>query len=281
MCLPRFSSGITLMLVFWSLLATAAPVDTVRVYSHALNRNIPAVVIQPRAKAPDEGFPILYLLHGFGGNYALWINKVPQLQDLCDKYGCIIVCPDGGRTTLYFDNPFDTTYQFETHFIRELMPWVESHYPVRRDRQFRAISGLSMGGFGAFYLASRHADLFGAAGSMSGALNVDALAQYSTLGRKDTTCCRIRWNAFATPEKVALAMECGTKDYLLAANRTAHQKLLDLGIPHDYTERPGKHEWEYWQNAIRFQLLFFRNYWDNAENNSPEQPTAAREWAVK
>ncbi len=246
-----------------SLITSAATVDTIRVFSKVMKKEVPAVVISPARNAAVKDFPVLYLLHGFGGNYRLWITKVPQLQQLADKYGCIIVCPDGGYTTLYFDNPLDSNSRFETYFIQELMPFVESRYPTRNDRRYRALSGLSMGGFGSFFLASRHTGLFSSAGSMSGVLDLKPFAAPVLAGKTtiDSTCCIVNWEGLKTGN-LKLAFECGADDYLLAVNRNVHKRLTSMNIAHDYTERPGRHEWNYWKNAIEYQLLFFRKYWD-------------------
>lgn len=263
---------LSILLCCLQLVAAAGSVDTVRVYSHSMKKEIKAVIIQPIEKGKGISYPVLYLLHGFGGNSGLWITKVPELQQLADKYGCVIVCPDAGYTTLYFDNPLDSNSRFETHFISELMPFVESHYPVSRERKYRAISGLSMGGFGAFFLASRHMELFGAAGSMSGVLDLKPFSGNKLAVKQgiDSTCCSVNWDNFIPPKvsdstrhgQTRLIIDCGLDDYLLAVNRNVHKRLANQKIAHDYTERPGRHEWGYWKNAIEFQLLFFRKGWD-------------------
>lgn len=259
--------------------APSGRVDTLSIQSQAMKKPMKFVVIQPSVQAPEGGFPVVYLLHGMGGRYDLWVTKVPQLQSAADRYGCLIVCPDGGRQTFYFNNPFDSSYRFETHFVQELIPYIDQHYPTNKDRKFRAISGLSMGGFGALFLASRHPALFAAAGSMSGALLVDNMTKtiLAKNGRpaSDTACCAIDWNrlqAYSSSDStrtqtIALSLECGTEDYLLSANRAARKKLIDLKIAHEYTERPGKHTWDYWQNAVDYQLLFFRKRWDSFLQN--------------
>lgn len=252
----------------------AGTVDTLSLYSAAMKRDMKFVVVEPSAKAPQGGFPVVYLLHGMGGTYNLWITKVPELQSAADRYNCIIVCPDGGRNTFYFNNPLDSTYRFETHFIEELIPYVDKNYPTAKDRKFRAVAGLSMGGFGSLFMASHYPQLFASAGSMSGALMVDQMTR-AILARKgdrhsDTSCCQINWDRLKEyntadtlrEHTIALALECGTEDYLLQANRAAHRRLSELQIAHDYTERPGKHTWPYWQNAIDYQLLFFRKRWN-------------------
>ncbi|MBC6492363.1 alpha/beta hydrolase [Flavihumibacter stibioxidans] len=263
---------IALSLTFFH--SRAGKIDTLSIYSAAMKKDMKAIVIKPSSQPPSQGYPVLYLLHGMGGAYNLWITKVPELQQAADRYGCMIICPDGGRMTLYFDNPIDSSYRFESHFIKELIPYIDANFPTAKDRRFRAIAGLSMGGFGSFFMASKYPELFAAAGSMSGALNVDNISK-TVLARNnasmaDSSCCSINWNNLQkhnsgdsiSGQKLALAMECGLDDYLLPVNRSVHRKLMELRVAHDYTERPGRHDWNYWQNAIDYQLLFFRKRWD-------------------
>ena len=63
-------------------------------------------------------------------------------------------------------------------------------------------------------------------------------------------------------DSVAIIIDCGVDDFIIEMSRVAHQKMLSLKIPHDYIERPGKHNWPYWRTAVEYQLLFFRNYFD-------------------
>lgn len=65
-------------------------------------------------------------------------------------------------------------------------------------------------------------------------------------------------------DSLAIIIDCGTEDRILEMSRMAHKKMLALNIPHDYTERPGKHDWNYWRTAIEYQLLFFKNYFDKS-----------------
>ena len=84
----------------------------------------------------------------------------------------IIVCPDGGFGSWYWDSPVDAGSQYETYVSNELVTWIDSKYKTIKTRKGRAITGLSMGGQGALYLAFRHQDIFGAAGSMSGGVDI-------------------------------------------------------------------------------------------------------------
>ncbi len=87
----------------------------------------------------------------------------------------MIVCPDGGYTSWYFDSPVDSTYRFETFVGTEVPEYMDENYRTIADGRGRAITGLSMGGHGGLFLAFRHADLFSACGSMSGALHVSVI----------------------------------------------------------------------------------------------------------
>ena len=61
-------------------------------------------------------------------------------------------------------------------------------------------------------------------------------------------------------DSLALIIDCGVSDFFYPDNRKVHQKMLELKIPHDYIERPGNHSWNYWANAVEFQLLFFHKF---------------------
>ncbi len=61
---------------------------------------------------------------------------------------------------------------------------------------------------------------------------------------------------------MAVIFDCGTEDFFYINNHALHEKMVQLKIPHDYIERPGKHEWAYWKNAVQYQLLFFCNYFE-------------------
>ncbi len=266
---------LSLVLLFICFLQAsfAAIVDTVEIHSTAMNKARKAVVIIPgKTKKPKEAFPTLYLLHGHGGNYSNWIRRVPQLADYADQYNILIVCPDGEVNSWYFDSPIDSSMRYETYIAREVPAYIEANYPVIKDRKARAISGLSMGGHGGLFLGFRHANFFGACGSMSGALVIEMITRgYGVDQRLGDTANKQRYiehsimkemENYSKTDSLAIIMDCGTEDFIIAMSRLAHQKMLTLKIPHDYIERPGRHDWRYWGNAIQYQLLFFRNYFD-------------------
>ncbi|MGG9963447.1 alpha/beta hydrolase [Ferruginibacter sp. SUN106] len=266
---------ITLLLVviFISVAGIAATVDTVAIYSDAMHQAINCVVIKPDSyKKKKNHFPVVYLLHGYSGRYSDWIIKVPGLKELADKNAIIIVCPDGGYSSWYFDSPVDSTYKYETYVATEVVHFIDKNYRTIPDKNHRAITGLSMGGHGGLFLGLRHADIFGAAGSMSGGVDLsESRNRFEIIKRiGDTTINAKNWHDYSvvnlvenyanTPLKIIV--DCGVDDFFINGNRLLHKKMTALKIQHDYIERPGEHNWAYWENAIRFQLYFFKEFFE-------------------
>ncbi len=267
-----------LFIFFFSctLYAKAARVDTFYVESNCMNKSIPNLVILPDSYDNQEGhYPVLYLLHGAYGNFKDWLKKAPALKEYADQYNYIIVCPDGGFTSWYFDSPVDAEMQYETYISNELISVVDQNYRTIENRSARAISGLSMGGHGAFYLAFKHQDIFGAAGSTSGGLDIrpfpnnwDIAKRLGTYaGNKeiweDNTVINLVY--LLDGKKLQLIFDCGFDDFFFDANIRMHEKLLERNIPHDFIVRPGKHNNEYWSNSIKYQLLFFHDFFNHNE----------------
>ncbi len=252
--------------------AFAGRVDSVEIFSPSMRKNIKCLVITPDDySVTGRPYPVLYLLHGYSGNFAGWLTDAPQLRRHADTYRMLIVCPDGGYDSWYLDSPVDSTVRYETHIATEVVGYVDHYYHTRRDRAGRAIAGLSMGGHGALSLAIRHPDLFGAAGSMAGGLDLRSWKKNNwdlkgVLGDPDT-----HWNNWEEYSVVNLVprlkdlnlpllIDCGLGDFFLPANRDMHRLLTEAGIPHEYTERPGEHNGQYWGNAVDYQVVFFHKF---------------------
>lgn len=249
--------------------AFAAKVDTVNVWSAAMKKNIPTVVITPE-KTSGAPLPVVYLLHGYSDNYAGWVTKVPAVKDLADRYGMIIVCPDGGFSSWYWNSPVDAGFQYETYVAEELVKWVDGKYKTIASPKGRAITGLSMGGHGALYLAMRHQDVFGAGGSMSGGVDIRPFPKNWDMAKRLGTYAAepARWESHTvinqlhllTGSSLALVIDCGTEDFFFGVNEKLHAELAYRNIPHDYMVRPGAHNWVYWTNAIEYQLLYMHRF---------------------
>jgi S-formylglutathione hydrolase FrmB len=267
-------TGMFFCIIFFCTTAKAGNADTINVYSKAMQKNIRCVVITPAGyRKTDKHYPVLYLLHGYAGNYARWLTVAPQLKTRVDELQMIIVCPDGGYGSWYINSPVDSSIRYETFTATELVQHIDSSYSTITDRAHRAISGLSMGGHGSLYLAIKHKDTFGAAGSMSGLVDLaffpkgmnfaslfgdstvfaGNMAKHSVMNVIDSLKNR----------ELKLTIDCGVYDFLVLPNRNLHQKLLKLRIDHDYAERPGIHNATYWKNSIDYQLLFFKKFFAN------------------
>jgi S-formylglutathione hydrolase FrmB len=267
---------IALLFCVWALMpARAAVVDTIQVYSPSMQKNIKAVIVTPDNYASAKELPVVYLLHGYSGNHLDWINKAKGFEKAADQLNLIIVCPDGGYSSWYWDSPVDPTSKYETFVSGELVKSIDAKYKTIKDRKGRAITGLSMGGHGALYLAFRHQDVFGAAGSMSGGVDIRPFPNNWDMAKRLGTYAEQpeRWEKntvinmlnLLTPNSLAIIIDCGTDDFFYKVNENLHQQLLYRNIPHDYITRPGGHTWPYWANAVKFQLLFMSNYFNSAK----------------
>jgi S-formylglutathione hydrolase FrmB len=278
--LPLLVCSWLLLLPFISF---GAKVDTLDVPSAAMKRNLRAGVVLPDSYAKGKAiYPVLYLLHGGGGQFSDWLKQTPDktlLQRLADQYNLIIVTPEGDRLSGYLDSPIQKDNLFETYITKEVVEKIDNTYRTIRDRKGRVITGLSMGGHGSLYLAGRHPDLYCAAGSMSGALDLNVTnwrIQPEFAKQIEPQFERILGPAGATPDLYAansvvnmcdklkvsglkIIIDCGVDDFLIEPNREVHRRLVYNKTEHDYTERPGAHTWDYWQNSLPYHLLFFAN----------------------
>lgn len=242
-------------------------VDTVTVFSALMKKQIKNVVVVPKDYKRSVKYPVVYLLHGYSDSFSKWIKTVPSIKELANQYNLIIVCPDGGFNSWYMDSPLDSTYQYESFIISDLIKFVDNHYSTITNRKGRAITGLSMGGHGALYLAIRNKNLFAQAGSMSGGVDLTfstkaweikkLIGSYEENSEIWKSRSVINLTDNLQNKDLRLIIDCGVKDFFYQINEKLHQKLLKQGIEHDYTTRPGEHNWQYWTNAIRYQMLFF------------------------
>ena len=249
--------------------AKAAIVDTVDTYSPSMKKTIKAVVITPDKYANAQALPVVYLLNGYSGNYRSWIVGAKDIETAVDLYQIIIVCPDGNNSC-YWDSPVDPNYKYETYVSTELVNWIDSKYKTIKDKKGRGITGLSMGGHGGLYIAIKHPDVFGAGGSMSGGVDIRPFPNNwdmsLRLGKYDEH--PDNWEKYTVinllylikPNSLALIIDCGTEDFFFKVNENLHQQMLYRNIAHDYIIRPGAHNWNYWVNAVQYQLLFMSNF---------------------
>lgn len=256
----------TIMLVMLCALgAPAAKTDTLTLETTLLPRPMHVQVITPDAAAKGDRFSTVYLLNGYGGDHTSWTTLRPDLPELADRYGMIIVTPDG-MDSWYWDAPANKKMKMETYITTQLVPYIDAHYPTVASADRRAITGLSMGGHGALWLSMRHPDIWKNCGSTSGGVNIVPFGTKwkipLALGAKPTEAT-LRAHTVATlagklkPGQNNIIFDCGVDDFFHKVNSDLHDTMVRLKIPHDYISRPGNHSQKYWANSIIYQLMFF------------------------
>lgn len=254
-------------------------VDTLSVFSKAMNKNLKAAVVTPQNyESSGKAYPTVYVLHGAWGSFSDWHKKITEpdlLLRLATQYEVILVTPGVAPFSFYYDSPLMDSVRYETYLTKELIPYIDLHYRTIPQKEARAITGLSMGGHGAMMLSAKNPELFIAAGSMSGVMNIDARMwkideksknqrfkdQGDMLGSINYDAPFSPYTAVGLVDRmkengIALIIDCGVEDFLIETNRQIHQLLLANGTPHEYIEKPGAHTWEYWTEALPVHFLF-------------------------
>lgn len=259
---------LVLLSVCSGYMVQAAKVDTLQIRSVSMGKEVQTVVILPN-KAATQFCPVIYLLHGYSGSAPTWMGIKPDLPAIADAKGIIFVCPDG-KNSWYWDSPLVPGYKYEIFVSSELVGYIDTSYHTIRNKKGRAITGLSMGGHGALWNAFRHKEVFGAAGSTSGGVDIrpfpDNWEMSIQLGEQ--TKYPQNWEEYTVINQIhllnkgdlALIIDCGEDDFFLEGNQEFHRKLLEKGIDHDFITRPGGHDNSYWNNSIDYQILFFEKY---------------------
>jgi S-formylglutathione hydrolase FrmB len=227
------------------------------------------------AGATDHGarhYPVLYLLHGLGDNEQTLFNSGgwTVLDDLRHQHKMgdfLVVVPEGRRS--FFINSADGAVRYNDFFLREFLPDIESKYRIRRGREGRAISGISMGGYGALRFAFERPELFSAVSAQSAALISETPQQLDAAAKAGVPLGNVLGAVFGTPinvphwnenspfslakknasalRKVAIYFNCGQEDnygFETGAARL-HDQLLNEGIRHEYHAYPGDHSLGY------------------------------------
>ena len=223
------------------------------------------LVYTPKDYSMTSGrkYPVMFLLHGCGATYRQW-NTIVNVQKYADAYGFIIVCPDGLKDSWYINSPRKQMSKFEDFFFKDLMPAIKTKYRVEDDQVF--ITGICAGGHGAFYLFSKRPDLFKAAGSSGGVLDLSVESANASLqnilGSGEADVLR-KYSVINNVGKLAasqkeIIFDCGTDDANYEANNDFRRRCDELKVKATYISQPGKSDKAYWQRAIKVQFDFFK-----------------------
>ena len=255
----------------------AIPAATITLGGSNLLRNEMKVTVAVPASYRCEGdtahYPTLYLLNGHGGHYRTW----PSLLDIdkaANDYGMIIVCPSG-MNSWYWDSPIDSGMQMESFFVKKLIPAIDSLYRTIPSREKRAITGLSMGGHGALWLAIRHPELFANAGSTSGGVNIipfpnnwhmpDRLGKYADNKERWEKHTVVNIIDSLKPGTLNIIFDCGTEDFFYKVNCQLDSILNSRKIHHTFITNPGAHTASYWSKSIHPQIQYFHRMMNQEE----------------
>ena len=222
-------------------------------------------VFTPKSYRQNQEYPIVYMLHGYSGNYRQW-HEIMDAAQYAEGYQMIIVCPDGFYNSWYFNSPLKPKSQFADFFFEVLIPRIENQYRI--DTANRFITGLSMGGHGAFYLFLRQPELFRSAGSTSGVMDLRGSAGSFGLDEHlgESKENEDRWLSFSVVGNIdkfkmaekELIFDCGTEDPFYQWNKVFYEKCLENKVPVTFISRPGKHDWNYWKQSIKSHFEFFQ-----------------------
>lgn len=237
-----------------------------------------AIYLPPDYETSSRSYPVLYLLHGYTDDQTGWVQfgEVKHITDKAIKEGVatpmIIIMPDADTGLPGYTNSISGKWNFEDFFFEELMPYVEKRFRIKKNKRFRAVAGLSMGGGGSFLYALHRPDLFSSAAPLSawmGPQTLDEMNDFAkrenmTFKEKDFESFLERNNPLKLIDKISKEtlnsvrwyIDCGDDDFLFEGNSLMHIKMRKKGVNHEFRIRDGGHTWTYWRTALPSVLEF-------------------------
>lgn len=237
------------------------PFAEFRYYSDVLGFNTAANLLLPNPKFKPP-YPVMFLLHGLSDDHTTWC-RATSIERYVSELPLMVVMPTTGRG-FYCDATVEEGPRYNEAIGTELVNFVKQYFHTTDNW---CAAGLSMGGYGAVRLALDNPTLFTSATSLSGALyyghyeSVDnpewirILGEHPRGGVNDLFTKISQMPSASIPK---LRIDCGTEDFLLESNRAFRDNLVTLGIEHEYIERPGDHNWAYWDEHIQSAIEFHR-----------------------
>ncbi len=255
--------------------------DNLSMHSKLLNMDRKyAIYLPPDYETSQRTYPVLYLLHGMGDDQTGWV-QFGEVLTIADKAiisgaatSMIIVMPDANTGECGYVNDIKGEWLYEDFFFQEFIPFIEKTYPIKADKIYRAIAGLSMGGEGTFIYALHHPELFSAACPLSaptGTRNIEEFENYWLLqGVEAVTNAELksyfkRYSVLDLIENmpedqikaVSWYIDCGDDDIdKYEYNSLVHMAMCKKDIPHEFRIRDGGHNWTYWRASLPEVLEF-------------------------
>ncbi|REA64247.1 esterase [Dyadobacter luteus] len=239
--------------------APAGKIDTIQYQSKTVGSERKALVYTPPGFSKKKKYPVLYLLHGIGGDEKEWLKGGNPQLILDNLYAekkiepMIVVMPNGramkdDRATgnIMAQDKVAAFATFEKDLLNDLIPFIESKYPAYTDREHRAIAGLSMGGGQSLNFGLGNLDRFAWVGGFSSAPNT-----------------KVPNELMPDPEEAKkklklLFISCGDNDRLITFSKRTHDYMFEHQVPHIYYIEPGVHDFKVWKNGLYMfsQFLF-------------------------
>ncbi|KAA6432713.1 esterase [Dyadobacter flavalbus] len=239
--------------------AAAGKIDTVSYQSKTVGNARKALVYTPPGFSRKKKYPVLYLLHGIGGDEKEWLNGGNPQLILDNLYAekkiepMIVVMPNGramkdDRATgnIMAADKVEAFATFEKDLLTDLIPFIEKKYPALTDREHRAIAGLSMGGGQSLNFGLGNLDRFAWVGGFSSAPNTRKPEELIPDPEDAKKKLKLLW------------LSCGDNDWLITFSKRTHDYLFEHEVPHVYYVEPGGHDFKVWKNGLYMfsQFLF-------------------------
>jgi len=233
--------------------------DTISYASKTVGSNRRALIYTPPGFSKKKKYPVLYLLHGIGGDEKEWLNGGKPQVILDNLYAegkiepMIVVMPNGramkdDRATgnIMAPEKVQAFADFEKDLLNDLIPFIEKKFPVLSDREHRAIAGLSMGGGQSLNFGLGNLDKFAWVGGFSSAPNTKTPEQLVPDPEAAKKQLKLLW------------ISCGDNDRLITFSKRTHDYLYEHNVPHIYYIEPGVHDFKVWKNGLYMfsQFLF-------------------------
>jgi S-formylglutathione hydrolase FrmB len=267
-------------------LAAAGRVECNSIFSKILTRPVHYCVVLPPSFDADKArpFPVLYFFHGLGDNEQFFVhsgawNLIEDMRDKGELKEFLIATPAADAS--FYINARDGKERYEDFLLQEFFPYIEKYYRVAAGRANRAISGISMGGYGALYLAFRHPELFSSVSAHSAAL-IEKLPNFLAGAQPNSPRARMLGGAFGNPpdpvfwqahNPIAIVrtanlahlniyFDCGDQDdFGFQAGAIALDKVLtSRQITHEFHVYPGRHDPVYFAEHLPASLQFHSHH---------------------
>lgn len=281
--------SLILLILFTSPISLSAQsstlLESIPYESSILNKTVNYNIYLPEGyDISERSYPVLYLLHGYTDNEIGW-TQFGEVQHIADNASerlevtdMIIVMPDAGVS--WYINNHDGSVNYLDFMTQEFIQHIDETYRTRASKEFRAVAGLSMGGYGSLILATKHPGMFTAAAPLSAAVFLD---------EQITDMPQENWNnALGTPfgedregderltehyrensvidivrtgdpddlGTVDYYIDCGDDDFLIRGNMELYSAMLENDIEAEFRVRDGAHTWDYWRSALPDVLEF-------------------------